>query len=194
MDDRPFCRDACSMHANDQSKAVFSYAMTIMDEIYGWENEEKRVGFAACMWIYTQEVLTRGQIPTPEMKEYPKRCLMSIMLCMNLVCAGIFDNDEWVFDESLSTQHVEEVMGMELDYEIGSPCVVQWCMLWFSAPTRLNRTWVQQGMNIAKYHETLNMAIACAISRPLGGEHTPRSCMLASITKILHKNTQKVGE
>ena len=47
------------------------------------KDEEKRVGskFAAC--IYTKEVLTRGQIPTPEMEEYLKRRLMSIMLCMN---------------------------------------------------------------------------------------------------------------
>ena len=34
VDDRPFCRNACFRHANVQSKAVFSYAMTIMDEIY----------------------------------------------------------------------------------------------------------------------------------------------------------------
>ena len=61
VDDRPFCRDACSKHANVQSKSVFPYAMTIMDEIYGWEDEAKRVGskFAAWMWIYTKEVLTR---------------------------------------------------------------------------------------------------------------------------------------
>ena len=28
--------------------------MTMMDAIYGWKDEEKRVGskFAACMWIY----------------------------------------------------------------------------------------------------------------------------------------------
>ena len=38
VDDRPFCRDACSKHANVQSKAVFSYAMTSTDEIYEWED------------------------------------------------------------------------------------------------------------------------------------------------------------
>ena len=55
--------------------------MTIMDAIYGWEDEEKRVGskFAACMWIYTNEVLTRGQIHTPEMEAYLKKRMMSIM-------------------------------------------------------------------------------------------------------------------
>ena len=46
-------------------------------------------------------------------------------------------------------------------------------------------------MKIAKYHETVNMAIAYAISRPCGGEHTPRSCMLASVAEILHKTHRK---
>ena len=44
---------------------------------------------------------------------------------------------------------------------------------------------------IATYHETVNMAIAYAISRPFVGQHTPRSCMLASVATILHE-TQKV--
>ena len=59
VDDKLY-RNASFKHANVQPKAVFSCAMTTMDEIYGWEDEEKRVGskFAACMWIYTTEVLT----------------------------------------------------------------------------------------------------------------------------------------
>ena len=123
--------------------------------------------FSACPWIYTKEVLTRGQIPTPKMEEYLNRRLMSIVLRMNWVCAGIFDDHEWV-SESTITQHEEEVMGMELDYEICIPCVVQWCMLWFSAPTRLNRTLGKQWINIAKYHVPVKV-IAYAISRPCGG-------------------------
>ena len=87
VDGKPFCRNACFKHANVQSKALFSHAMTIMDDIYVWEDEEKTVGskFALCMWIYTKELLTREQIPTPEMEEYLKRRMMSIMLCMNWV-------------------------------------------------------------------------------------------------------------
>ena len=62
VDDRQFWRDACFMHANVQNKAVFSCAMTVMEAICGWEDEEKRVGskFAACMSIFSKEVLTRG--------------------------------------------------------------------------------------------------------------------------------------
>ena len=125
MDDRSFDYDACFRHAIVQSEAVFSYAMTIIDEIYVLKDEEKRMGskFAACMWICTKEVLIRGQIPNPEMEEYQKERMMSIMLCTNWICADTFENHEWV-SESIVTQHVEEVMDMELDYEICVPCVI----------------------------------------------------------------------
>ena len=161
--------------------------MTIMDEIHVWKDEEKRVGskFAACMWIYTKEALTKGQIPNPAMEECLKKRLLSIMLCTNWVCAGTFVDHEWVSESTIS-QHVEEVMGMEVDYKIGFPRVVWWCMLWFSAPTTLYRILEKQGMQIAKYHEPVNMAIAYAVSRPFGGEHTPRPCMLASKATVLH--------
>ena len=68
--------------------------------------------------------------PTPEMYGYLKRRMLSIMLCVNWVCEGAFDDQEWV-SESTSTMQEEEVMGRDLDYEICVPCVVQWSMLSF---------------------------------------------------------------
>ena len=123
VDDKPFYRDACFKHANVQPKAVFSFTMTRMDAIYGWEDEEKRVGsiFAACLWIYTKELLTRGQILNPQKEEYLKKRVMSSMLCTSWVCVGIFEDHEWL-SESTITQHAEEVIGTELDHEIGIPC------------------------------------------------------------------------
>ena len=44
VDDRPFETDAISRQVNVQSKAVFSYAMTLMDKIRGWDGEESWVG------------------------------------------------------------------------------------------------------------------------------------------------------
>ena len=57
-DDRPFHSDSFHGHANVQSKAVFSFAMIVMDKIHGWIDEEKWVGsnFSACMWICTKMV------------------------------------------------------------------------------------------------------------------------------------------
>ena len=80
--------DAFYKHANVQSKAVFSHAMTVMDKTCGWTDEEKWVvsKFAACIWIYTKCVLTEGRKPTPEMQEYLKRRMLPIMLCVNCVC------------------------------------------------------------------------------------------------------------
>ena len=97
---------------------------------------------------------------------------------MNWVCAGIVDGHEWV-SESTITQQEEEVMGREVDYENCVLCVVQWCMLWFSAPTRLNQTSENQEINIAKHLEAVNMAIAYAISRRFGCgvyTHRDRAC------------------
>ena len=58
VDDRPFGADAMFRHGNVQSKAVLSYAMTMMDKINGWEdgwdpNLPRACGF------YTKEALTR---------------------------------------------------------------------------------------------------------------------------------------
>ena len=56
-------------------------------------------------------------------------------------------------------------MGRDLDYEICIPCVVQWSVLWFSAPTRFNQTLEGEDIRVAKYHEVLNMAIGVRACR-----------------------------
>ena len=47
-------------------KATFSFAMTVMDKVEGW-NEEQWVGsyLPACMWIYTKAVLCDGRSRDP---------------------------------------------------------------------------------------------------------------------------------
>ena len=149
-----------------------------MDSIHGWEDEGERLGskVAACMWIYTKGALTEAAYDV-------------IMLCTNWVCAGIFNDHEWV-SESTIAPHEEELMGMDLDYKPGIPCVVQWCMLWFSAPTRLNQT-LGKDLRIIKYHEAVDMAIAEAISKPFGDIHSPRTCMLPSVATVLHETHRK---
>ena len=52
-----------------------------------------------------------GNTP-PEMEEYRKQRFMSIVLCTNWVCAGTFDNYEWV-SESTITEQEEEVMSKD---------------------------------------------------------------------------------
>ena len=68
--------------------------MTLMD---GWEDEEGWVGakFAGCMWIFTKEALTVGQILDRVQEEYLRKHIMSIMLCTNWVCAGASVDHAW---------------------------------------------------------------------------------------------------
>ena len=133
--------------------------------------------FSACMWIYTKCVLREGRKPTPEMQEYLKRRILSIMLCVNSVCEGAFDHHEWVFENTIDMQ-VEDVLGMDLDYELCIPCVVQSSMLWFSAPTRFNlKQWKmmrkkkkRQVPRSSEHGDYGNDHTA------VGDPHTPRTC------------------
>ena len=60
---------------------------------------------------------------------------------------------------------------MALDFKIDVPCVVQWSLLWFSAPTDLNRI-LGNELQIDKYHEVVNGAVMDAIVKPFGGTDT----------------------
>ena len=103
VDDRPFGTDSTDREINVESKAVFSCAMTLMDKIRGWEDEECWVGskFAACMWIYTKEALTRRQIFDRVQEEYLRKRIKSIVLCTNWVCAGTFVDHECVSSRTI---------------------------------------------------------------------------------------------
>ena len=70
------------------------------------DRRRKMGGFKieADLWIYTKIVLTEWRKPTPEMQEYLKRRMLSIMLCVSWVCAGAFDDREWWFGSQNASQ------------------------------------------------------------------------------------------
>ena len=78
----------------------------------------------------------------------------------------------WCQQAELSDMR-KKFLSMDLNYKIDVPFVVQWSLLWFSAPTRLKNI-LGREQKIKKYHEVVNRAVTYAISRPFGGEHTPR--------------------
>ena len=87
------------------------------------------------------------------MQEYLKRRILSVMQELStLPRMGMCRNNS-----TTTGGYPNEVMGRDLDYEICIPCVVQWSMLWFSAPTRLNQTLEGEDINIVRYHEVVNM-------------------------------------
>ena len=123
VEERPFNCDAFYKHANVQSKAVFSYAMTVMDKICGWTDEEEWEGskFAACMWIHTKTVLT----PTRN--------------------AGVSEAED-------VNHHAERELGLCRNFRRPRMnarkhnCQLRFllkCMLWFPAPTQLK--WEMEG-------------------------------------------------
>ena len=193
VDDRPFGAESINRQVNVQSKAVFSYAVTLMDKIRGWEDEESWVGpkFAACMWSYTKEAFIGGQILDREQEEYLRKRIMSIRLCTNWVCAGASVDDEWVSSRTIIQQE-EEILSTALDFKIDAPCVVQWSLLWFSAPINLNRI-LGSELKLIKYHEVVNSAIMDAIVKPFTGKRTPKSCMLTSVARVLQRTHKKRG-
>ena len=180
----PFEAEAINRQVNVQSQAVFSDAMTLMDKIRVWEDEESWVGskFAACMWICTKDALTRGQILDKEQEEYLKKRIMSIMLCTNWVCAGTFVDHEWVSSRT-NIQQEEEISSMALEYKIEVPCVVHWSLLWFPAPTNLNRI-LGSDLKIKKVSRCRQKSYHARYVRPFSGERTPESCMLTSVNTV----------
>ena len=109
MDDKHFGADSVNRQVNVHSKEVFSFAMTLMDEIRGCVcgrvrgGEESWVGskFATCMWIHTKEAFTGGYIFDREQEEHAQKRIISMIFCTNWICVGIFvDHDHSSVDRS----------------------------------------------------------------------------------------------
>ena len=59
----------------------------------------------------------------------------SIIEAVNLVCVDILEDHVRVSEFSLALQKTKVLEA--LNFEIDVPCIVQWRMLWYSAPTSL---------------------------------------------------------
>ena len=58
--------------------------------------------------------------------------------------------------------------------------------LWFSSPSRVNQTFTNNGTQIAKYHEAV-----ATVTMPFEGLHTPRMCLLRSVSVVLYTSPDK---
>ena len=157
VDDRPVHRCAINTHANAPPNSVFSFALAILDKICGWEQERKWVGslLVECVWIFIKAVLCNGQQP-PE-NELQGR-MLSIMQSVNGVCEDAFnDEHEWV--TQITVPELESRALADLDYNFEIPCMVQCGWLWFSAPSRSDQSYEDNGTQLEVYHEVTNMAI-----------------------------------
>ena len=92
------------------------------------------------MWIYTKAVLCDGQ---ESLQGYLGRRLLTIMESVIWVCDETMEGHEWVSELTVSMQENEILVAP--NYEIEVPCVVQWGLLWFSSPSRLNQRFAENG-------------------------------------------------
>ena len=95
-------REAIPPNALALPKSVFACAMTVMNAVEGW-NEEEWVGsrLAVCMWIYTKAVLCDGQGPT---QENPRRKLSDIMENVCWVRENALRDHEWVMEVNVNPE------------------------------------------------------------------------------------------
>ena len=116
-------------------------------------------------------------------------CVMQENLKRKL--STIMESVSWVFENASKTHGSvtelnvtlkENEILMALNYDLDVPCVFQWGPLCFSSPSRLNHRFANNGSKIAKYHEADNMAIEATFTMPFEGLHTPRTCLLRSVS------------
>ena len=162
-----------------QAKAQFSNAITIMDRIGGWIegrriDDESNFGgdwqqacgstskqssaMAKITWMFagTRKVSKYGS--------YQSGMYTSA------------ENHRWVSEFPLVQQ--ENKILEVLDSNIDVPCIVQWWILWYSAPTSLNDDFLNDDVILETHNKGNNTAFETAFDFPSTQTQTPRTCFL----------------
>ena len=123
-----------------------------------------------------------GRAPDLEREVHFKRKLDSIIYAVNWVCDDSSDQHVWLSVESVILQEANTLEAMQ--YDLGIPCVVQWGMLWFSAPTSLNNYLINDGELNIRYYEAIGTTLNNAITIPSWCMNSPRACFLRAIRNV----------
>ena len=111
------------------------------------------------------------------------------MESVSWVCEDALRDHEWVTELNVILKENEILAA--LNYDLDVPCVILWRLLWFSSPSRRNQGFTNNGTKKAKYHEAVNMAIEATFTMPYEGLHTPRTCLLRSVSVVLYRSPDK---
>ena len=128
-----FVDDRFDLDIAIQTKAEFFYATVVMDKIGGLEKDWVGSRFAAGMWTFSKAVIRNGQ---NNMQNYRLLQFRSITEAVNWVCDDALDDHVWVSELTISCQEAKVLEALQYDFT--HPCIVQWGLLWFSAPTNFN--------------------------------------------------------
>ena len=153
--------------------------MAVMDKVEGWK-EEQWIGsyLAASMWMYSKSALYDGRKRDPPLDV--QTILAIIIEGVSWLTEDSLWDYEWITETKVTMK--ENFILEALHYDIEVPCPLQWALLWFSAPTNLNRKFVNNGTKGAKFKDTVSSAIELTCNIAFDGAHTPRECFLRAMT------------
>ena len=100
----------------------------------------------------------------------------------NWVCDDALGRHMWVSEHTISCEEAKVLEARQ--YDLANPCIVQWGMLWFSAPASLNNDLLNDGVILEKYNEAVDLTILATFTMPFWRMHTPRSCFLRSLRTV----------
>ena len=110
--------------------------------------------------------------------------MLAVMESVSCVCEEIFkDEHEWV--TQLTMSEWEDRILADLDCNMDIPCVVQWALLWFTAPSRSNLKYEDDGVHDEMYHEVTDTAIRWACGQRYGGYFTPRRALIGAVMTVM---------
>ena len=105
------------------------------------------------MWIYTKAFLCDGRGRPPQDL---RQMLRIIMECVSWVTEDFLWEHEWVTEPNVLLRENDILEALNSDIDV--PCPLQRRFLWFSAPSNLNRKFVNDGTKVAEFRETVNNA------------------------------------
>ena len=114
------------------------------------------------------------------------------MEAVKWVLADLQEDHDWISELSLALQENKKLLSFNCYIDV--PCVVQWKLLWFSAPTSLNNDFLNDGVILEKYDETVNMSCRSAYILLYGWMNTPRACFTRTILEMLGRRTAPARE
>ena len=125
------------------------------------------------MWIYTKAALCDGR------KRNPPLDVQNILAIIIESVSWVTEDFLWDHEWSTETKVImKENLALEaLHYDIEVQCPLQRSLLWFSAPTNLNRKFVNNGTKVAKFRETVSSAIELTCNIAFDGAHISRECL-----------------
>ena len=141
-----FVGDRLDLDNAIQTKAEFSYALAVIGGWEGNQDVDNKVGirFGSCLWIFTKAIMLDGRRTNSAREEQVQRKMNSIIFAVNSVCQNSLGRHTCMSIETLLSQEAKTLEALSYDLEI--PCVVQWAVLWFAAPSSLNNELINAGL------------------------------------------------